>query len=114
MQTKKFRFCVTSYIFFFVYYSLTRIGTVLLVLHFLPEILLNAGKLFHFAEKTHVSTWLFRVGNVVFIAARFLSVIFAVLTFWFGLEPYASHTLRYVYEIYTSVVNMCMLKVKNT
>jgi len=54
------------------------------------------AKLFHFAEKDQVATWLFRVGNAVFIVARFLTVILAVLTFWFGLEPYASQALRYV------------------
>jgi len=76
--------------------NLTRISTVLLVFHFVPEIFLSMGKLLHFAEKEQAATWLFRVGNVVFIVARFLSVIFAVLTFWFGLEPFASQTLRIV------------------
>jgi len=52
--------------------------------------------LFHFAEKHNTSVWLFRFGNAVFIVARFLSVIFAVLTFWFGLEPFASQVLRTV------------------
>jgi len=74
--------------------SLTRVGTILLVLHLFPEVLLNLGKLFHFAEKESASTWLFRVGNVVFIFARFLSFIFAVLTFWFGLEPFSTQALR--------------------
>lgn len=75
--------------------SLTRVGTILLVLHFIPEVLLNLGKLCHFAsEKDSASTWLFRIGNVVFILARFLSFIFAVLTFWFGLEPFATQALR--------------------
>jgi translocating chain-associated membrane protein 1 len=75
---------------------LSRVSTVLLVLHFIPEIFLSFAKLLHFAEKEQASTWLFRVGNFVFIAARFLSVIFAVLTFWFGLEPFASQALRYL------------------
>ncbi|CAL8073554.1 unnamed protein product [Orchesella dallaii] len=74
--------------------NLARIGTVLLVLHFIPQVLLSLGKLCHFAEKEQAATWLFRAGNVVFILARFLSVIFAVLTFWFGLEPFASQALR--------------------
>jgi translocating chain-associated membrane protein 1 len=74
--------------------NLSRVTVVLLSLHFLPEILLNFARLFHFAEKQSTSVWLFRLGNVVFIVARFLSVIFAVLTFWFGLEPFASHILR--------------------
>jgi translocating chain-associated membrane protein 1 len=76
--------------------NLTRIGTILLVLHFIPEVFLSLGKLCHFAEKDAPATWLFRVGNVIFILARFLSVIFAVLTFWFGLEPFATQALRIV------------------
>jgi translocating chain-associated membrane protein 1 len=75
---------------------LHRITTVLLVLHFIPEVFLSFAKLTKFAEKEVLATWLFRVGNVIFIAARFLSVIFTVLTFWFGLEPHASQVLRYV------------------
>jgi len=67
-----------------------------LVLHFIPQVFLNLGKLCHFAEKDQSATWLFRIGNIVFILARFLSVIFAVLTFWFGLEAYASQALRTV------------------
>jgi len=74
---------------------LHRITTVLLVLHFIPEVFLSFAKLTKFAEKEVLATWLFRVGNVIFIAARFLSVIFTVLTFWFGLEPYASQVLRH-------------------
>ncbi|XP_021956134.1 translocating chain-associated membrane protein 1 [Folsomia candida] len=76
--------------------NLSRVSVVLLVLHFIPEILLNFARLFHFAEKINTSVWLFRLGNSVFIVARFLSVIFAVLTFWFGLEPFASQVLRTV------------------
>jgi len=75
---------------------LSRVSTVLLVLHFVPEIFICLGKLCFFAEKEQVATWLFRVGNLVFILARILSVIFAVLTFWFGLEPFASQALRYL------------------
>jgi len=75
---------------------LSRVSTVLLVLHFVPEIFISLGKLSFFAEKEQAATWLFRVGNLVFILARFLSVIFAVLTFWFGLEPFASQALRYL------------------
>jgi len=67
-----------------------------LVLHFIPEVFLSFAKLTKFAEKEVAATWLFRVGNIIFIAARFLSVIFTVLTFWFGLEPFASQVLRYV------------------
>lgn len=76
--------------------SLSRVAVLLLSLHFIPEIFLNLARLFHFAEKQNASVWLFRVGNVVFITARFLSVITAVLTFWFGLEPFASQALRTV------------------
>ena len=82
------------FLFNFHLHSLSRVSTVLLVLHFIPEIFLSFGKLLHFAEKDQAATWLFRVGNIIFIAARFLSVIFAVLTFWFGLEPFASQALR--------------------
>lgn len=76
------------------YCSLQRIGTILLVLHFIPEVFLSLGKLCQFAEKDPVAVWLFRVGNIVFILSRFLSFTFAVLTFWFGLEPYAPQALR--------------------
>jgi len=75
---------------------LSRLSTVLLVLHFIPEVFLSLGKLCHFAEKDQAATWLFGAGNILFILARVFSVIFAVLTFWFGLEPFASHTLRYI------------------
>jgi hypothetical protein len=54
------------------------------------------ARLFHFAEKEQTSVWIFRLGNVLFCASRVLSVICAVLTFWFGLEPFASYALRAV------------------
>jgi len=75
---------------------LSRVCTILLVLHFIPEIFLSLGKLTHFAEKDIAAVWLFRVGNILFVSARVLSAIFAALTFWFGLEPFASQTLRYL------------------
>jgi len=76
--------------------SLTRIGTVLLVLHFVPEIFISFGKLLVYAEKEGASKWVFRTGNFIFILARFLSFVLAALTFYFGLEHSSeAQTLRF-------------------
>merc|ERR1711997_1405132 len=74
-------FIVASYVFRF-----TRLSLVLLVIHYLAEAVFHLCRLLAYTEKTSVSSKLFKLGDLLFVLARFSSVILAVLTFWFGLS----------------------------
>merc|ERR1711953_812703 len=64
----------------------TRLSLVLLVIHYLAEAVLHLCRLLAYAEKTGISSKLFKLGDLLFVLARLSSVILAVLTFWFGLS----------------------------
>merc|ERR1711902_370859 len=74
-------FIVASYVFRF-----TRLSLVLLVIHYLAEAVFHLCRLLAYAEKTGISSKLFKLGDLLFVLARLSSVILAVLTFWFGLS----------------------------
>merc|ERR1719245_426983 len=74
-------FIVASYVFRF-----TRLSLVLLVIHYLAEAVFHLCRLLAYAEKTSISSKLFKLGDLLFVLARLSSVILAVLTFWFGLS----------------------------
>merc|ERR1739848_548122 len=74
-------FIVASYVFRF-----TRLSLVLLVIHYLAEAVFHLCRILAYTEKTSVSSKLFKLGDLLFVLARFSSVILAVLTFWFGLS----------------------------
>jgi len=74
-------FIVASYVFRF-----TRLSLVLLVIHYLAESVFHLCRILAYTEKTSVSSKLFKLGDLLFVLARFSSVILAVLTFWFGLS----------------------------
>jgi len=74
-------FIVASYVFRF-----TRLSLVLLVIHYLAEVVFHLCRLLSYAEKTSISSKLFKLGDLLFVLARLSSVILAVLTFWFGLS----------------------------
>jgi translocating chain-associated membrane protein 1 len=71
-----------------------RISIVLLTIHYLIEIFYHASRLAHFyatiktgsASAKTISTYLFKIWNVVFVIGRLASVVLAWLTFWFGLK----------------------------
>merc|ERR1719238_360891 len=73
-------FIVASYVFRF-----TRLSLVLLVIHYLAEAVFHLCRLLAYTEKTSISNKLFKLGDLLFVLARFSSVILSVLTFWFGL-----------------------------
>merc|ERR1719270_205245 len=73
-------FIVASYVFRF-----TRLSLVLLVIHYLAEAVFHLCRILAYSEKTSISNKLFKLGDLLFVLARFSSVILSVLTFWFGL-----------------------------
>merc|ERR1719209_1338602 len=73
-------FIVASYVFRF-----TRLSLVLLVIHYLAEAVFHLCRILAYTEKTSVSSKLFKLGDLLFVLARFSSVILTVLTFWYGL-----------------------------
>merc|ERR1712179_219264 len=73
-------FIVASYVFRF-----TRLSLVLLVIHYLAEAVFHICRILAYSEKTSISNKLFKLGDLLFVLARFSSVILSVLTFWFGL-----------------------------
>merc|ERR1711870_99902 len=74
-------FIVASYVFRF-----TRLSLVLLVIHYLAEVVFHICRILAYSEKTSISSKLFKLGDLLFVLARLSSVILAVLTFWFGLS----------------------------
>ncbi|CAF1161084.1 unnamed protein product [Adineta ricciae] len=71
-----------------------RISLVLLTIHYTIEICYHASRLAHFYATTKtgptparsISTYLFKIWNVIFVIGRLASVVLAWLTFWFGLK----------------------------
>merc|ERR1719493_189883 len=74
-------FIGASYVFRF-----TRLALVLLVIHYLAEVVFHTCRILASSEKTSISSKLFKLGDLLFVLARLSSVILAVLTFWFGLS----------------------------
>jgi len=73
-------FITASYVFRF-----TRLSLVLLVVHYLAESVFHTCRILSYAERTNISSKLFKFGDLLFVLARLSSVILAVLTFWYGL-----------------------------
>merc|ERR1712193_59051 len=73
-------FITASYMFRF-----TRLSLVLLVVHYLAELVFHTCRILAYAEKTGISSKLYKLGDLLFVLARLSSVILTVLTFWFGL-----------------------------
>merc|ERR1711936_918926 len=71
----------------------TRLSLVLLVVHYLAEAVFHLCRLLAYAEKTGISSKLFKLGDLLFVLARLSSVILAVLTFWFGLSKVPAEQL---------------------
>jgi len=76
--------------------NFTRIGMVLLILKYLEESLHHACKLLHFAEKTTLSSTGFKVWNVVFVGARLVSIILALLTLNYGMSTNADQAFNFI------------------
>jgi len=74
-------FIGASYVFRF-----TRLALVLLVIHYLAEVVFHICRILAYSEKTSISSKLFKLGDLLFVLARLSSVILSVLTFWFGLS----------------------------
>merc|ERR1711913_71245 len=73
-------FITAAYMFRF-----TRLSLVLLVIHYLAEAVFHACRILAYAEKTNISSKLYKLGDLLFVLARLSSVILTVLTFWYGL-----------------------------
>merc|ERR1712236_103551 len=73
-------FITASYMFRF-----TRPSLVLLVVHYLAEVVFHTCRILAYAEKTNISSKLYKLGDLLFVLARLCSVILAFLTFWYGL-----------------------------
>merc|ERR1711931_74520 len=73
-------FITASYMFRF-----TRLSLVLLVVHYLAELVFHICRILAYAEKTSISSKLYKLGDLLFVLARLSSVILTVLTFWYGL-----------------------------
>merc|ERR1712215_563575 len=73
-------FITASYVFRF-----TRLSLVLLVVHYLAESVFHTCRILSYAEKTSISSKLYKLGDLIFVLARLCSVILTVLTFWYGL-----------------------------
>merc|ERR1711981_681250 len=73
-------FITASYMFRF-----TRLSLVLLVVHYLAELVFHTCRILAYAEKTNISSKLYKLGDLLFVLARLSSVILTVLTFWYGL-----------------------------
>merc|ERR1711970_163625 len=63
----------------------TRLSLVLLVVHYLAEVVFHTCRILAYAEKTSISSKLYKLGDLLFVLARLSSVILTVLTFWYGL-----------------------------
>merc|ERR1712055_1118594 len=72
-------FITASYMFRF-----TRLSLVLLV-HYLAEVVFHPCRILAYAEKTSISSKLYKLGDLLFVLARLSSVILTVLTFWYDL-----------------------------
>merc|ERR1711937_126044 len=83
-------FIVASYVLRF-----TRSSLVLLVVHYLAELVFHTCRILAYAEKTGISSKLYKLGDLLFVLARLSSVILGVLTFWYGLAraPVEEQTL---------------------
>jgi len=73
-------FITAAYMFRF-----TRLSLVLLVVHYLAELVFHTCRILAYAEKTNISSKLYKLGDLLFVLARLSSVILTVLTFWYGL-----------------------------
>merc|ERR1712029_696849 len=63
----------------------TRLSLILLVVHYLAEVVFHTCRILAYAEKTSISSKLYKLGDLLFVLARLSSVILTVLTFWYGL-----------------------------
>jgi len=63
----------------------TRVTIILLFIHYLVEGVYHGSRLLAYAERSGVAKKIFKLGDLLFVLARFASVILAVLTYWYGL-----------------------------
>lgn len=66
--------------------NFSRVALMLLCVHYAAELVYHAARITHFAERSSIARPLWRVWFAAFVLARLASVIFAVLTFWYGLR----------------------------
>lgn len=65
--------------------NFTKVALILLVVHYIPQIVFHVSRIVHCAGKTEFSQIGFMVWSILFVAARLITIILAILTFWFGL-----------------------------
>jgi translocating chain-associated membrane protein 1 len=66
--------------------NFTRVTLLLLSVHYAAEAVYHVARIAHFTERVQVSRPLWKAWMAAFGLARLLSVILAVITFWYGLR----------------------------
>jgi translocating chain-associated membrane protein 1 len=70
-------FIVPAYVMRF-----TRVTIILLFIHYLVESVYHGSRILAYAERSSIAKKIFKLGDLLFVLARFASVILAVLTYW--------------------------------
>eukprot|EP00794_Sanderia_malayensis_P012156 gene12156-13410_t len=65
--------------------NFTRVALLLFVIHYIPQAVFHASRVFHCAGKTDISYFGFSLWSFLFVIARLVTMSLAILTFWFGL-----------------------------
>ncbi|XP_065063105.1 translocating chain-associated membrane protein 1-like 1 [Rhopilema esculentum] len=82
---------VTHYSLYMVFISaayvmnFTRIALVLLVVHYIPEVVFHASRILHCLGMFEIAQYGFTVWSILFVPARLITITLSILTFWFGL-----------------------------
>ncbi|NWI20183.1 TR1L1 protein, partial [Crypturellus soui] len=74
---------VIVYMYIFLFYSLQHLGLILMVPHYLVELIFHASRLFYFSDENKQKG--FTIWALLFVIARLLTLTLSVLTFGFGL-----------------------------
>lgn len=65
--------------------NFTRIALVLLVIHYIPQVVFHASRILHCAGKAEIAQHGFLLWSILFVPARLITIALSILTFWFGL-----------------------------
>jgi len=82
---------VTHYVLYLIFISAaylmsgSKIGIVLLLIHYIPEALYHATRLFHCAGKSDMARHGFLLWAVFFVLARLATIVLTIFIVWFGL-----------------------------
>lgn len=93
--------------------NLTRLGLILLVLHYVVELIFHASRLLYFSEKTEFAKPGFLAWNILFVPVRLFTITLSVLTLWYGLPKTNSPSINFAEGNFnTQVVRInCMVAI---